>query len=134
MRRFAVVGNREEGWTYPEIKAKLQKIIILRDDIIISGGAIGVDTYAEQYADELDHKKIIHKPDKNLPIPERFFARNRKIVEDADIILAFNKKHHGGTTQTINYAKKLKKKVLIFTGSPTTTNITDHGPTTNPTK
>lgn len=114
--KFGIVGNRE-GFTYEYVKSKLEYLNIYKSDVIISGGAEGVDTFAQQYAKEKGCKLVIHYPDPNKPSPDRYFERNQKIVHDSDIIIAFNKNEKSGTINTINYAKKVDKKVEIFNGN-----------------
>jgi len=109
--RIAIVGNRK-GWTYKEVCAKLKEYNVYKSDIIISGGADGVDTYAQQYAKEIGAKIEIFYPDPNKPNPERYYHRNREIVLSCDILIAFNRHPNArsGTTMTTNYAKTQKEK------------------------
>ena len=93
------------------------------DDIVISGGCYGPDTWAEDRAKERNlPKPIIFKPRNPQPLEtkydmiERYYERNRKIVETSDKIVAFTSldgKKRGGTWYTINYAKKIGKPVEI---------------------
>lgn len=126
--RLIVVGNRR-GWSYLQVKNSLDFVIDLfhlsnKDtviDLIISGGADGVDSHAEKYAVENNIKFLPVRPDIFLPFEgknNRYFVRNRKMVEMAkkkDFIIAFNKFKKSGTTNTINYARKLKKNLIIIT-------------------
>lgn len=109
--KFAVVGNRE-GFTYEYIKSTLDDLRICKTDIIISGGAEGVDSFAEKYAKEKGCEIRIFNPDPSKPSPKRYFDRNMRVVVNADVIIAFNKKERSGTTNTINYAIKLNKQVI----------------------
>lgn len=43
---------------------------------------------------------------------EAMFARNRALVNGADLCLAYLERLEGGTYQTINYAKKMKVKTI----------------------
>ena len=81
---------------------------------IISGGANGIDTLAEQYADKHGICKTIIKPEyekykRNAPL-----MRNKEIVEKSDFIVAFWDGQSRGTKHVIDYAKKLKKKIEIY--------------------
>jgi predicted Rossmann fold nucleotide-binding protein DprA/Smf involved in DNA uptake len=51
------------------------------ETIVVSGGAIGMDTYAEQAADKFARLFVPILPSKDLPIPQRFFERNIRLVE-----------------------------------------------------
>ena len=83
-----------------------------RPDVIVSGGAVGADSLAERYAEEHDIAMIMHLPKFFLPSPQRYYERNRDIVDDSDYIIAFpslklGKDYHntrGGTQHTMRYA------------------------------
>jgi len=80
----------------------------------LSGGAKGIDTLAEQYANKKKISKLIFLPDY-----ERYgrivpLIRNKQIVDSADIIIAFWNGTSRGTKFTIDYAKKCGKKLLFI--------------------
>jgi len=96
---------------------------------IVSGGCPkGADRFAEELAEEQELPIIIHYPDKskinpilNLTNPrlawaEVAFARNRKIAEDSDYLIAcVSEDRTGGTENTIKHFKELgKEKNLIL--------------------
>ncbi len=81
---------------------------------IVSGGAKGIDTLAEKYADENGIPKTIIKPEYARYRRGAPLKRNEKIVERADIIIAFWNGKSKGTKFTIDYAKKLNKEVKIY--------------------
>jgi len=110
----AVVGNRI-GWSFLEVSMKLDiDGLVTPNDIIVSGGAEGVDTYAQAYAKNHGIPMVILYPDPSIPSPRRFYERNQWIAEISDIVVAFNQKNRkSGTLQTINYANKLNKKVIV---------------------
>lgn len=110
---IGVVGNRN-GWGYNTIKNILIKNQINNKDIIITGGASGVDTFAQQYAKEIGAEVRIIYPNPKEKSPDRYFNRNEKIVLNSNIIIAFNKQTYSGTLNTINYAKKQNKQVIII--------------------
>lgn len=79
-------------------------------EVIISGGATGVDTYARQFALE-NHIQLIEF----LPEYEKYgrkapILRNIQIVENCDYLLAFWDGKSPGTKFTIDYAIKHGKK------------------------
>jgi len=119
IRIIGIIGNRY-GWGLMEVLEKLDKLNkewldITRRDIIVSGGAIGVDTFAQIYAKKNGIPFLIIYPDPKKPSPERFYERNKIIAEILDILVAFNHKGvKGGTSQTIRYAKGMKKKMFIY--------------------
>lgn len=76
---------------------------------IVSGGAVGVDTCAAEYAKENGIKVTVF-----LPEYERFgraapIVRNKKIVDHADKVIAFWDGKSKGTLSVIKYAEKTKK-------------------------
>jgi len=111
--KIGVIGNRV-GWTYNDIKQVLDKHIVGYKYILISGGAKGVDSFAQQYAKEKGLEFRIFYPCSKTPSPQRYFERNMKIVNSSDIIIAFDKQTYSGSLNTINTAKKQNKKVMII--------------------
>ncbi len=113
--KIGIVGNRE-GWDRIWVIAKLAFLGVTNKDIIISGGASGIDAYAEFFAKTLGCKMIIFYPDYDIPSPKRYFDRNLDIAKECDWLIAFDKGSSGGsgTLNTINHAKKLNKKVTVI--------------------
>jgi len=116
--KVAIVGNRE-GWTFDEIRKRFLEVLktcgVTANDTIISGGADGVDTFAQFIAKLFGMKILIIYPKIYERIPDRYFNRNLEIVKEADLIVAFNKAgKQSGTLNTINNAKNLGKKLIIF--------------------
>lgn len=108
---LAIVGSRdlyiENIGEYIERYIKMEEITL-----IISGGARGIDTAAEDYAEEKGIPTRIFYPEyekhgRNAPI-----RRNIEIVDTADIIVAFWDLKSNGTRFVISYAKG-KGKPLI---------------------
>ena len=118
--KYGIVGNRFE-WDVHFVHAKITDIIFndkadeMTEVTIISGGACGIDTFAKEYAmvNGIYYKEFL--PNNREPFPERFFNRNRKIAEECDILIAFDKKDgRSGTKNTIRYARELNKEVIII--------------------
>ena len=83
-------------------------------DEIVSGGAVGVDSCAAEYAKKNGLKLTVF-----LPQYERYghaapIARNKKIVDYADKIIAFWDGHSKGTLSVIKYAEKTGKPCEII--------------------
>jgi len=116
MTKVAIVGSRRrvDKHSVIELVDSLKK-----SDVIVSGGCVGVDTWAEKRAVERGMKTLIFKPPINAAkgyydIVKAYYARNKQIAEAADIVYAFVSKHRkGGTENTIKYAKQLGKTVII---------------------
>ena len=83
-------------------------------DCIISGGASGVDTLAEKYADKNRLSKIILRPRYDLYKKAAPLKRNDEMVNIDDSILVVWDGISKGTKHTIDYAKKLNKKINVI--------------------
>lgn len=79
-------------------------------DTIISGGASGIDTLAEQYADRYHISKYIFRPRYDLYGRAAPLKRNEIMV---DAILIIWDGHSKGTQHTIEYAKKTNKSITL---------------------
>lgn len=105
--KVAVVGSRN-------LDAEIGKYIPSEITLLISGGAKGIDTLAEHWADENNVPKMIFKPDYQKYGKFAPLIRNEKIVNEADLIVAIWDGKSRGTKYTIDYANEQKKKVKIF--------------------
>ena len=81
---------------------------------IVSGGAVGIDSCAREYAirNEIKLTEFLPEYDKykrGAPI-----VRNRKIVEYADEVIALWDGESRGTLSVIKYCEKSGKKCRIF--------------------
>lgn len=81
---------------------------------IISGGASGPDTFGEQWALSVGIPTRIHIPDWLNQGKAAGFIRNKKIVEDSDVIFAFWDGKSKGTAHSISLAKERKIPVKII--------------------
>jgi len=113
--KIGVVGNREK-WSYPEVKRWLDELNVYKSDGLITGGAEGVDTYAQMYAKEIGANILIYYPDPKRPSPLRYFERNQKIAMMCDVLIAFNlkSKEVSGTMNTVTIAKGIGKFILLI--------------------
>lgn len=123
-KKVAVIGSRKFE-DYDLLKKELDKIYNI--SCIVSGGASGADSLAENYAEENNIETLIYKADWNdmsepcvvgkNPYGEynklAGFKRNTQIVEDADLIVAFWDGISKGTKDSIDKAKKLNKKIIV---------------------
>ena len=105
--KIAVVGSR--GITVVDIGNYLSEC-----DEIVSGGAVGVDSLASEYARKNKIKLTLF-----LPQYERYgrsapIKRNQEIVDYADKIIAFWDGHSKGTLSVIKYAEKTGKPCQII--------------------
>ena len=100
--RIAVVGSRG-------IEAvDLDKYV--RDcDEIVSGGAVGVDSCAAEYAKRTDVRLTEFLPEYDRYGRAAPLVRNRKLVDYSDKIVAFWDGSSKGTLYVIKYAEKVGK-------------------------
>ena len=114
--RYGIVGSRSRR----DSKSVVDFVkSIPQESVVISGGCIGVDTWAVKSARMRGIKTVEHLPDKtgcskHWEFTKAFHARNQKIAEDCDILVAFvSDDRKGGTEDTIRRARKLGKEIII---------------------
>ena len=83
-------------------------------DTIISGGADGIDTLAEQYADAHRLSKYIIRPRYDLYGRAAPLKRNEQMVHIADAVLVIWDGNSKGTQYTVQYAQKMNKPVALI--------------------
>lgn len=83
-------------------------------DLIISGGAKGIDELAELYADRHRISKLILRPNYNLYSKAAPLKRNEEMIDIAEKILIVWDGKSKGTEYTIQYAKKMNKDLEII--------------------
>ncbi len=83
-------------------------------DTILSGGAKGIDTIAERYADSHGLKKIIITPHYSQYGKFAPLKRNEELVKLADSVLIIWDGISKGTKYTYDLANKLCKKTNII--------------------
>jgi hypothetical protein len=120
MVKVLVFGSRSIA-DYDTVKNELERLNAHVADMgdsldLISGGAIGVDTLAEQFAKEYELPIEVYKPqyhkfqNKNLaPL-----ARNTQMVADCDWGMCFWDGVSKGTLHTIKEMAKAGKTVYIY--------------------
>lgn len=81
---------------------------------IVSGGARGADYLGKKYAEEKNLEYIEFPAEWDKYGRSAGFIRNKDIVNNSDIIIAFWDGISKGTENTINYARKQKKEVRII--------------------
>lgn len=125
--KVAVIGSR--GFDNYSLLKKVMNKYAKQATAIVSGGAKGADTLAERYAQEFNLEKIIFLADwgniqvspciirNNSKGPYNAMAghnRNTKIVESADLIIAFWDFSSKGTRDSLKKAHKMGKKTIII--------------------
>ena len=105
--KIAVVGSR--SITIADIGRYISD-----GDEIVSGGAVGVDCCAAEYAKENGIKLTLFFPQYGRYGRAAPIVRNKKIVDYADKIIAFWDGSSKGTLSVINYAEKRGKPCEII--------------------
>jgi len=105
--KLAIIGSRTVG------KIDFDQFITTLPDCVVSGGAKGVDTLAERWAEAKGVKTLIFKPDYDVYGRTAPLVRNRKIVEACDCLLAFWDGKSKGTKYTADYARLQGKPVQV---------------------
>lgn len=105
--RVAIVGSRD-------LSVDIEKYIPENTTEIVSGGARGIDTLAERWADQNDIPKLILKPNYDKYGRSAPIRRNEAIVQISDLVVAVWNGKSRGTKFTIDYAKKCGIPVEIF--------------------
>ncbi|MBQ8276147.1 MAG: hypothetical protein IJZ02_05950 [Clostridia bacterium] len=109
--KLLIAGSRS-------IKAfDFEKHIPAETTMIITGGADGIDTLAEQYADKKRLSKLILRPEYDLYGKHAPLKRNEKMAELCDMALIVWDGCSKGTKYTINYVRKIGKKVILIMAS-----------------
>lgn len=82
-------------------------------DTILSGGAEGIDTLAESYADRHKLSKIILRPRYDLYGKAAPLKRNEELVKMADKVLVIWDGESKGTKYTIDFAERERKNIVV---------------------
>ena len=105
--KIAVIGSRN-------LNIKNIEDYISECDEIVTGGAIGIDSCAKEYAKRKGIKLTEFLPEYNLYGRTAPIVRNKKIVDYADKVIAIWDGNSKGTLSVIKYAQKTKKACEIF--------------------
>jgi len=104
--KIAIIGSRN-------LNVKLAKYLPKDISLIVSGGARGIDTLAERYADKHGIPKLIFFPDYKKYGRVAPLVRNKLIVDNADVVIAFWDGASRGTKHAIDYATSQNIKVML---------------------
>jgi predicted Rossmann fold nucleotide-binding protein DprA/Smf involved in DNA uptake len=104
--KIAVVGSRKIT------KVNLEKYVSEGDEIV-SGGAVGVDSYAAEYARKNNLKLTVFLPQYDRYGRGAPIVRNKAIVDYADKVVVFWDGSSKGTLSVIKYAEKIGKMCQV---------------------
>ncbi|MDD5151798.1 MAG: DUF2493 domain-containing protein [Flavobacterium sp.] len=108
--RVAVVGSRNIN-NKKEIFDILSRYDI---SIVVSGGALGVDTIAEEYAENINIGTDIYLPDWKKYGKSAGFIRNKDIINNSDMTIAFWDGKSKGTLNSIEYSRKINHPTIVW--------------------
>jgi hypothetical protein len=114
---LAIVGSREarRDELYPKIEEAL-RALAPQLTCVVSGGAVGVDTWAREIAQRLGVPVREHRPDYATHGRAAPLIRNTTIVHEADRVLAFQINASRGTGDAIQKARRRGIPVDVFDG------------------
>lgn len=112
--KIAVVGSRDMV-NQSVVDHVLYEYVQPLYDVIVSGGAKGVDTLAETFAEQhCQMKPIIFPAEWELYGRSAGFKRNKLIINECDICIAFWDGKSKGTKSSIDLSKKMNKPVYVY--------------------
>lgn len=122
--KLAIVGSRYSEKSssnpyhtklefYNSVYYGVTELILEPIELIISGGAVGIDRAAEEFAEEFKIPTLIIKPDWDRFGRAAGMIRNKDIVAAADHVIAFWNGVSKGTANSIEHAKRLNKGLDI---------------------
>jgi len=112
--KIAIVGSREFKNTY---FARSVIADLLRQQpkvILVSGGARGIDSLAEEVANTLEREIIVFPADWDKYGKRAGFIRNQLIIDAVDKVIAFWDGKSKGTKHSIDLAIKARKPLDIY--------------------
>ena len=112
--KLAIVGTRNQGVTYQEWeKLLLNKINSDKIQMVISGGAKGVDTFARLFAARHNKPYMEFPPQYDVYGRYATLKRNTQIVKEATTVIAFPSAESKGTYHSIKEAQRIGRRVII---------------------
>ena len=111
IRRVAIVGSQN----YPSMMKVVEFVERLPLNItVVSGGAFGVDTLAVQTAKRMRINTKEHLAEWNKYGKRAGYRRNRFIIIDADVVVAFWDGVSKGTKNSIKLTKDHNKALYVY--------------------
>ncbi|MCP4135114.1 MAG: DUF2493 domain-containing protein [bacterium] len=116
--KIGIVGARD----FKNLQLVRDYVNLLPNFCIVSGGAKGVDSTAIDQAKKNKCPYIEFLPDisnckTGHEFTKKYYERNKKIVDEVDVLVAFTDKQTGGTWDTIRRAANKGIPVKIFESS-----------------
>jgi predicted Rossmann fold nucleotide-binding protein DprA/Smf involved in DNA uptake len=110
--KVGIVGSR--SFSNFGILQKIMTEHLKPGDIVVSGGASGTDSLAEEIAKTNGFKTHIYLPNWKIYGKSAGFIRNKQIVDNSDYIIAMWNGSSKGTKHSIDLAKSQGKTVFVY--------------------
>lgn len=112
--KLGIVGSRNPGVSYQDWeKLLLAKIDPSKVEMVISGGAKGVDTYAKIFAGRHHIPYMEFAPQYSVYGKYATLKRNTQIVKEATTVVAFPTADSRGTLHSMREAERLKRNLIV---------------------
>lgn len=113
--KLAIVGSRNiNDRKFVNRLLNAYRFIFNLPELVISGGARGIDTFGEQWAKDNDIKTTIFLPDWDKYGKSAGIIRNKDIISECNICLAIWDGQSHGTLNDIQLCKELNRDLLVF--------------------
>ena len=107
--KVLIAGSRSIG------EYDLSLVVPSDVELIISGGASGIDALAEKFADAHKISKLILRPNYKKYKRAAPLKRNEIMIDFADMVIVIWDGVSKGSLYTIEYAKKKNKSLKVIT-------------------
>jgi len=115
--KITIAGSRDFK-NLVKVGIILKKLEIIYPEMeILTGGAKGVDEHANELAKYRGYKRKVIKPDWKQYGRHAGLMRNKKMVEESDMVVAFWNGKSKGTKNTIGHATKNGKELHVYMDS-----------------
>ena len=112
--RLGIVGSRNPGVSYQEWENMLlERIDPSKVEMVISGGAKGIDSYAKIFAARHRIPYMEFAPQYSAYGKYATLKRNTQIVQESSVVAAFPTPDSKGTLHSIRETKRLDKRLII---------------------
>lgn len=110
--KVAIIGSR--NFSNYQLMEDAINLLNINISTVVSGGADGADILAEKYAKKNKKQLKIFPAEWEKYGKKAGFLRNKFIIEESSIVIAFWDGESKGTGNSLSIAKKLKKPTFIF--------------------
>lgn len=111
--KMAIVGSRTFNDYDLLLKKCLDLVLQYKIKTIVSGGARGADSLAKKFANRYNLEFKEYLPDWNKNGRAAGMIRNRLIIEEADVVVAFWDGKSSGTKHSISLAHEEYKETFV---------------------